>query len=150
MTAPYALRTAAVMLVMSLVLATAGCGHGSAARNAPENVHDGDVAERTEMRANATRVEELLQGRFPGVRVFRHAGGGLSVQIRGQSSVMAVREPLYIVDGIVIEDAGSGGLIGINPNDIERIEVLKDISSTSFYGSRGANGVVVITMRRRN
>ena|SRR5437868_3881996 len=91
--------------------------------------------------------EELLAGRFPGVTVLRVAGG-IAVRIRGESTFSGDREPLYVVDGMTIEAGPGGALQGINPGDIERIEVLKDIGSTAQYGSRGANGVILITTKR--
>lgn len=94
----------------------------------------------------AARAEELLEGRFPGVRVTR-VGDGFAVRIRGTSSVLGDNEPLYVVDGSPVEPGPGGALTGINPADIVRIEVLKDIGSTSFYGVRGANGVILITTR---
>lgn len=94
------------------------------------------------------RAEELLSGRFAGVHVVRLAGGGVSVRIRGASSVLGSAEPLFVVDGMLIEPGPGGALQGIAPEDIARIEVLKDIGSTSFYGVRGANGVVIVTTGR--
>lgn len=91
--------------------------------------------------------EELLAGRFPGVNVLR-VPGGIAVRIRGESTFNGEREPLYVVDGMSIEAGPGGALQGINPGDIERIEVLKDIGSTAQYGSRGANGVILITTKR--
>ena len=96
--------------------------------------------------SSAARVEELFRGRFPGVRVVQ-TPGGMSIRLRGASSVNGSNEPLFVIDGTPVE-AGPGGLIGLNPGDIARIEVLKDIGSTAFYGVRGANGVVLITTKR--
>ena len=112
-------------------------------------------------------VDGLLQGRMAGVQVTSNIGqpgGGISVKIRGVNSLRGNNEPLYIVDGIVISSAGEdtnnafsdgnedqgvqNGLAGINPRDIESIEVLKDASATAIYGSRGANGVVLITTKK--
>lgn|GEM_PF-193317 len=92
------------------------------------------------------RVEELFEGRFPGVRVFRQAGG-FSVQIRGATTLNGNTEPLYVIDGFPIEP-GPDRLIGINPADVARIEVLKDAASLAMYGSRAGNGVVLITTKR--
>lgn len=92
-------------------------------------------------------VQQIMQGRVPGVQVIQNShspGGGLSVRIRGANSVLGGNEPLYVVDGFI----GGIGLNSINPNDIESIEVLKDASATAIYGSRGANGVVIITTKR--
>lgn len=98
--------------------------------------------------AHVVRTEELFSGRFPGVRVTRSNSGELAVQIRGPNTILGSSEPLYIVNGMPLT-TGTGGLVGINPSDIARIEVLKDIASTSFYGVRGSNGVIVITTKNR-
>lgn len=104
---------------------------------------DGDDIRASEV----TRVEELFVGRFAGVRVFHHPGGGIAIRIRGESSIYGGNEPLYVIDGMPMESGSGGTLAGLNPADIRRIEVLKDIGSTAFYGVRGANGVVLITTR---
>lgn len=88
-------------------------------------------------------VSDILQGRTPGVEVTSLSGmpgAGAKVRIRGTTSINKSNSPLYIVDGIV------GG--SVNPMDIQSIDVLKDASSTAIYGSRGANGVVLITTRK--
>ncbi len=93
-----------------------------------------------------TRVDQILQGRAAGVQV-TNAGGApgsdTRVRIRGANSVLGNNDPLYVVDGFVGADFSI-----INPNDIETIQILKDASSTSIYGSRGANGVVIITTKK--
>ena len=93
-----------------------------------------------------TRIEQILIGRFPGVEVY-DTGQGLAVQIRGRTSLYGNNAPLYVLDGMPI-DVGPEGLLAINPADIARIEVLKDGASTAQYGSRGANGVIVITTKQ--
>lgn len=106
-------------------------------------------------------LDAALQGRASGVFVSSPSGtpgAGISVNIRGQTSLSASSEPLYVIDGVPIisEDLSglfSGGqatnsLADLNPNDIASIEILKDASATAIYGSRGANGVVLITTRR--
>jgi len=98
--------------------------------------------------APVARAEELLQGKFPGVVITRLPNGGLAVRIRGTNSLLGSNEPLYVVDGMTIEPGPGGALFGINPGDIEKITVLKDVGSTGLYGVRGANGVVVITTKR--
>lgn len=92
------------------------------------------------------RVDQVLQGRAAGVQVTQAGGapGGESrVRIRGANSVLGNNDPLYVVDGFVGADFNM-----VNPNDIESIQVLKDAASTSIYGSRGANGVVIITTKK--
>lgn len=107
-------------------------------------------------------VDQALQGRAAGVQVTQSSaapGGGLSVRVRGANSLISGSEPLYVIDGLPIypdnDSYGTGAdrraknaLTALNPNDIESIEVLKDASATSIYGSRGANGVVLITTKR--
>jgi len=105
-----------------------------------------------------------LIGRMPGIEIVQSTGlpgGGFSVRIRGQNSIANGNEPLYIVDGIPFTQANlssytinnsvipyASPLSAINPSDIESIEVLKDADATAIYGSRGANGVVLITTKR--
>ena len=109
--------------------------------------------------------EQLLQGRVAGVQVTPASGepgSGATINIRGTGSIRAGNGPLYVIDGVPLEGGGtSGGLdVGagtssarnplafINPSDIENISILKDASASAIYGSRGANGVVLITTRK--
>lgn len=94
------------------------------------------------------QMEELLEGRVPGLMVIREAGG-ISLRIRGQSTILGNYEPLYVLDGMPLQMEPGRGLYWVSPRDIARIEVLKDPSAASMYGVRGANGVVLITTRRR-
>jgi TonB-linked SusC/RagA family outer membrane protein len=94
-----------------------------------------------------TSPQQMLQGRAAGVDVVstgNKPGDGVSVRIRGRRSFNAGNDPLYVIDGIPV----SGGFNEINPADIESINILKDASATAIYGSRGANGVVIITTKR--
>ena len=94
-----------------------------------------------------SQITNKLQGRLAGVQINQttgRPGTGMSVRIRGQLSVSAGSEPLYVVDGFPI----TGNISNINPDEIEDISVLKDAASTSLYGSRAANGVVLITTKR--
>jgi TonB-dependent SusC/RagA subfamily outer membrane receptor len=93
-------------------------------------------------------VEQLLQGRVAGVQIIDLPGGGISVRIRGPGSINGDTEPLYVVDGMLIQSSSGRGLYWLSPGDIQRIEILKDASTTSMYGVRGSNGVVLITTRR--
>lgn len=115
------------------------------------------------MKTNPTSLNQGLQGRIAGVQVNQNdgaPGAGVSIQIRGANSFSTSTEPLYIVDGIPFTTSGMPGtgrdgmlqtanpLSSINPSDIESIEILKDASATAIYGSRGANGVVLITTKK--
>ena len=115
-----------------------------------------------------TNIDQALQGRIAGVQVTQNSGqpgGAASIRIRGSNSITGSSEPLYVIDGIPFQGDGNqvsgfdwaGGANGqnrvnplstINPNDIVRIEVLKDASATAIYGARAANGVVLITTKR--
>ena len=106
-------------------------------------------------------LDQVLQGRASGVQVTQNSGtpgGGVSVRIRGNNSISAGSDPLYVIDGVPI-NSGSYSNIGvgnqqlnalsdINPNDIASIEVLKDASAAAIYGSRAANGVVLVTTKQ--
>jgi TonB-dependent SusC/RagA subfamily outer membrane receptor len=85
----------------------------------------------------------VLAGRIAGVQVGRDATGALTVRVRGGSSISGSNEPLYVIDGVAIQAGPGGSLAGINPSDIESIQVLRDAMATASYGSRGANGVIV-------
>lgn len=115
-----------------------------------------------------TNIDQALQGRVAGVQVTQNSGqpgGAASIRIRGANSISLSSEPLYVIDGIPFQGDGAatagfdwaGGANGqnrvnplssINPNDILSIDVLKDASATAIYGSRGANGVILITTKR--
>src|SRR6476469_1023849 len=108
--------------------------------------------------------EVLLQNKVPGLQITTNnsqPGSATTVKIRGNNSIRAVHNPLYVIDGVPLDGRSArpnfgnnfgatpdaNPLIFVNPNDIERIEVLKDASSSAIYGSRGANGVIVITTK---
>ncbi len=107
-------------------------------------------------------LDQALQGQAAGVLVTQSSGtpgGGLTVRIRGNTSISASNRPLFIIDGIQIQSGaltstdgyggqGDNALALLNPNDIESIQVLKDASAKAIYGSRAANGVVLITTKR--
>ena len=102
-------------------------------------------------------LDKALQGRAAGVLVQANngiPGGAINVRIRGQGSILAGNEPLYIVDGVQMNtrsDANftqSNPLAFLNPNDIESIDILKDAASAAIYGAQASNGVVIVTTRK--
>lgn len=111
------------------------------------------------LQTHPTTIQQALQGKVPGVVVQQTSGqpgGGVSVQIRGLSS-FGNSQPLYVIDGIIVQGVMGGTanlgsntnpLAGINPSEIETIDVLKDASATSIYGSQATNGVIIITTKR--
>ena len=119
----------------------------------------------------SSSLDQLLQGHAAGVQVLSSGGspdGGVSIRVRGLSSFSGSSEPLYVVDGIIINTSSSSGnlinqgldnsgsdeavngLLGLNPSDIASLEILKDASATAIYGAQGANGVVLITTKGAN
>ncbi len=127
------------------------------------------VSGETLQQSVSSGLDQALQGRAAGVVVTQTSGqpgSSVSVRIRGNNTINAAAEPLYVIDGVPVSTAGSssydyglagasGGnkttfnpLSGLNPSDIESIEVLKDASAASIYGSRASNGVVLITTKR--
>ncbi len=105
---------------------------GSAAIYKGEDLHRGHPGTLADMLA-----------RIPGVRVVDMIEGGMSVRIRGSSSFVGSEEPLFVIDGLPIQST-DGALDTVNPSNIESISVLKDADATAIYGSRGANGVILI------
>ncbi|RIJ50456.1 SusC/RagA family TonB-linked outer membrane protein [Maribellus luteus] len=111
-------------------------------------------------------IEQLVAGKVAGVQISQYSaepGGGISVRVRGVTSVNAGNDPLYVIDGLPVDNSSmfSGGgaasvgrnqarnpLNSLNTNDIESIEILKDASATAIYGARGANGVILITTKK--
>ncbi len=94
-----------------------------------------------------TRLDDALRGKVSGVQITPTSGApgaGVTIRIRGSNSLNASNEPLVVIDGFI----GAGDLNNINTNDIESIEVLKDASATAIYGSRGSNGVILVTTKR--
>jgi TonB-dependent starch-binding outer membrane protein SusC len=156
-TAQFALQPQAV-LIDELV----AVGYGTQRREAIT----GSVATVNASEANVGRITaptQLIQGRVAGVLMVQNdgqPGAGVNVRIRGGTSISASNEPLYVIDGVPIDNAsieigvGSNNSLPrnplnmINPSDIESISVLKDASATAIYGSRGANGVVLIQTKR--
>jgi TonB-dependent SusC/RagA subfamily outer membrane receptor len=95
------------------------------------------------------QIEDLLRGRVAGLQIVPSAGGGYTFRIRGTNSIMNDQPPLFVVDGIQVSAGGlTSALAGLTTKDIRQVDVLKDVSSTSIYGSRGAGGVILITTRR--
>ena len=123
----------------------------------------GQVRGEDLVKSSPVSFEQGLQGRISGVNIISNdgaPGGGISIQIRGTNTYQGSTEPLYVIDGVPVGDSNddsmnfdssaanySNALASLNPNDIASIEILKDASATAIYGSRGANGVVLITTK---
>lgn len=142
--------------VALLIGMVTGCAHPrtsqktppDTAQHQPPPARPGVVTAEDLERTPSDPIEIALMSRFPGVIVTRTADGGLSIRIRGASTILGSNEPLYILDGLPIQAGPLGGLVGIDPHDIQSIEILKDAAATALYGSRGANGVIVIKTKQ--
>lgn len=161
-------RFAFLVVLSSLILVTAGCsssrdtartsqteeeeqvevGYGTVDKKDVTGAVSTVDVEQAQKDQPATSVSDLLRGRVSGVVVTEGAGGGVSIRIRGTTSIMGGNDPLYVVDGMPVEPNPGGSLPFLNANDIESISVLKDASATAIYGARGANGVIVIKTKR--
>ena len=145
-------RTAILVLVAALACS---CGTGKLYTVPVADPEEGDVnlgyqkvrrrdstgstgTLKVERASGYTDIYEYLRGRGAGVEV-----NGTSIRNRGERSILGNNEPLILVDGMVTDDISH-----ISPEEVDRIDVLKDASSTAIYGSRGANGVILITTRR--
>ena len=102
-----------------------------------------------------TNAQDMIQGKIAGVNVTTGGGtpgGGADIRIRGGSSLNASNDPLIVIDGLALDNQGVKGLANplsmVNPQDIETFTVLKDASATAIYGSRGSNGVIIITTKK--
>ena len=102
-----------------------------------------------------TNAQDMIQGKIAGVTVTNGGGmpgGGATIRIRGGSSLNASNDPLIVIDGLAMDNQGVKGLANplsmVNPQDIESFTVLKDASATAIYGSRGSNGVIIITTKK--
>ena len=102
-----------------------------------------------------TNAQDMMQGKIAGVNVTSASGtpgAGAQIRIRGGSSLNASNDPLIVIDGLAMDNSGVQGLSNplsmVNPNDIETFTVLKDASATAIYGSRGSNGVIIITTKK--
>ena len=153
------------LLAVVVLAGIAACGPSRGPRSVPslERVEQGygsslrgettgGVSSLTGEELSAQRVnsvEELLDGRIPGLLVTRTGDGALSVRVRGVRSLIGNNEPLVVIDGVPVNaPTVSQALSGLAPQSVARIDVLRDAGSTAAFGSRGANGVILVTTRR--
>jgi TonB-dependent SusC/RagA subfamily outer membrane receptor len=109
----------------------------------------GQAVTAADMERNASHqpIERILQAKFPGV-IVTNTPAGIAVTIGGPSSFDGSSAPLYVLDGSPITPGPSGVLTGLNPYDIESIKVLRNPADIAVYGTRGSNGVILITTKR--
>jgi TonB-dependent SusC/RagA subfamily outer membrane receptor len=139
-----------VVLPCSLLIGLfSSCASGGAngSQNGPAPSGRSIVTSEDLERSPGQSVESVLMSKVPGILVTRGQDGSIAIQIRGPSTLSSSTDPLFIVDGTPFQAGPGGSLTGINPFDISSIEVLKDAASTTMYGVRGANGVIVIKLK---
>lgn len=132
-----------------------GCSHPSSGTQAavpdstrPANRNPSTVTSVDKQVTGNEPIELALMGKVPGLEVTRTSDGWVAIRIHGPSSFFGSGEPLYVLDGIPITPGPNGRIQGLNPKDIESIQVLKDPSETALYGVRGGNGVIVIKTKQ--
>lgn len=132
------------------VVVSVDLGYGNVQKRKDLTGSIGTVNMKELQKAPVRSFEEALAGRVAGVQVQSldgQPGDNFNIVVRGASSINNSNSPLYIIDGLMVEDPNNNNL---NPNEIESITVLKDASSTAIYGSRAANGVVIINTKQGN
>lgn len=135
------MRSPLILAVAFGMLAACGSGRTTGTPSDANLISQDDIDRR-----DTQRIEDMLRGQVSGVEVYE-TPSGLAVRIRGGSGFRE-SPPLYVIDGLPIEQGADGALTGLNPSDVASIRVLKSVSETAAYGSRGANGVVLITTIR--
>ena len=149
------LRTRWIVGALILVFVSA-CALTKPAVPEPEGVNVGyGTADPESVTGSMTTIEpeeesgyrpvtlaQMIRGQDPGVIVTDLPGGGMRIRIRGTNSINSGEDPLFVLDGVALSSASSVG--NLNPNDVQSITILKDAGSTAIYGSRGANGVILI------
>jgi TonB-dependent starch-binding outer membrane protein SusC len=157
MSATFSRATSRSLAAILLLAASAACAKSSAPETgstpATPNPRTGTSSDATVQTGTAeartySSIVELIQARAPGVQVVR-AGDSYALRIRGVSSPSGITDPLIVIDGVTSTLPGTRALDAIDPNDVQKIEVLKDAASTAFYGMRGGSGVILITTRKK-
>lgn len=158
-TADFALTASTTTLGEVLVTGTAAPAERRAVGTSIASIESNAIA-----RAQATTLEQALQGKMAGAQITQNSGnpggGGISVRLRGTSSFISGSDPLYIVDGVIVDNSSAplrdlgarsnvqNRMADINPADIERIEIIRGAAAAALYGSRANNGVVQIFTKR--
>lgn len=146
------MRYASNVLVQAGIAATllTACSHNPKAAKTAPAPHGADVTAEDIRTSPERSIEQQLMAKVPGITVSRTSSGQLAIHIRGTTSIYGNNNPLYVVDGLAVEAGPEGEMPGINPYDIESIKVLKDTEAMTMYGSRGANGVIIIKTKLSN
>jgi TonB-dependent SusC/RagA subfamily outer membrane receptor len=135
--------------LVTLVLLLGACSHKQSVGARESRPHASGIVITAEdiQRSPGMSLEQLLLTRVPGLTLSRAADGHAILHLRGETTFMGDEEPLIVVNGIPL-GPNAGGLSAINPRDIESVQVLRDAATTSAYGLRGGNGVILIRMKQ--
>ena len=146
------MRTVSNVLVPAGVVAVmlTACSHNGKPASARPAERNADVTAEDIRTSPARSIEQQLMAKVSGITVSRTSSGGLAIRIRGTSSINGNNNPLYVIDGLAVDAGPEGEMPEINPYDIESIKVIKDTEAMTMYGSRGANGVIVISTKLSN
>jgi len=147
-----------IFAALSILPALSACGGGAAENSGATtpSPQAGESARRVPLpatdQAHYENMVEMLRGKVPGLEIIETAPGTIEVRIRGGNQSLQTgagsQEPLVVIDGMPQARRAGEVLMTLNPNDVASIDVLKDVSSTAIYGTRGANGVIIIRMVR--
>ncbi len=148
-----AVKGAALALGFALIQACAGKATTPGAQPTPQDRAGGGLGtleSEEESGGHFATMVDMLRGRVPGLQIAESPSGGISIRIRGDQSIYFNGPPLLVVDGVsVAAYSFSSTLRAMDPRDVRSIRVLKDVGSTSSYGTRGAHGVILISLKRR-
>ena len=136
-------------LLVPVLLSVAACSHRTALPSASDHRLPYTVLTADDIRKSPGQsLEQLLLARVPGLTVERGADGRTVLRLRGPNSFIGSEEPLFVVNDIALGPAVSSNLSAVDIHDIETVQVLREAAATAAYGSRGANGVIIIRTKQ--
>lgn len=144
-----------IAVAVGMALTVSGCGGSTppASPSPSDSASSGTVTAGAMVsdRSHYENVVEMIQGKAPGLNVIQYPDGTIQLRIRGlnQSLQETGQEPLVVIDGVPSGRPAGQALMSMDPRDVSSIEVLRDVGSTAVYGTRGANGVILVRTRRR-
>jgi TonB-dependent SusC/RagA subfamily outer membrane receptor len=155
------MKQVAMWGTLAVLVALAACGGKGATNSGPfspapepadQNRPSAQAGTLSSGQPHYENMVEMLRGKVPGLEIIETEPGRIEVRIRGgvQSFQETMQEPLVVVDGMAQARRAGEVLMALNPQDVASIDVLKDVSSTAIYGTRGANGVIIVKLVRRS
>jgi len=142
-------------MVAACVATAVGCAGGGPQSTSTAPAGEGAAVNASTTATDQTHYEsvvEMLRGKVPGLEIVETGEGVIEVRIRGMTQSMggaSDQQPLVVVDGVRSSRPAGEALLSLNPRDVATISVLKDVGSTAIYGTKGANGVILVRLKRR-